>query len=483
MDFEIGERIRVDSQIATILYIGKVEGYGEQVWVGVEWDDEKRGKHDGIVKGVRYFQTKHPTGGSLVKVQNITKPLDLLAEIQSRYIGDEDDVEDEIDLVQTSKKIELVGMQKTAMKQSNIEKLVNIVLDNRCVGLAPPQNSPIFTNCRELNLYGNLIYKWKTVQNILKYFPKIHELNLRRNRMQEIEENYEIFSESCRKLVISECQITQKSISPILKMFPNLTEIVAFGNELNKIEIAENLSRNITVLDLEDNPIQKFSNISGNFENLLHLNLSNCGFTEINKIGDFENLESLNLRGNLITKWSSINELKKLGKLKKLLFDCKNLECEKGVNVFEVIIAKLEKLEDLNRFDVSEVERRSAEIRFLNKYATLKIDAEHLSDIERMIKKHGEPSVDTAKKGLSVVKIRIQFENRIETRSLPLGMTVQKIRDMLARLFKISADSIRIYLEMSENSKKHRIELENPLREFGHYSPNEERDVLIVEGF
>ncbi|CAI5448277.1 unnamed protein product [Caenorhabditis angaria] len=31
----------------------KNDGYGEQVWGGVEWDDEKRGKHDGIVKGLR----------------------------------------------------------------------------------------------------------------------------------------------------------------------------------------------------------------------------------------------------------------------------------------------------------------------------------------------------------------------------------------------------------------------------------------------
>lgn len=34
---------------------------------------------------------------------------------------------------------------------------------------------------------------------------------------------------------------------------------------------------------------------------------------------------------------------------------------------------------------------------------------------------------------------------------------------------------------MSEKAKQHRIELENPLREFGHYSPSEDRDILVVE--
>lgn len=52
----------------------------------------------------------------------------------------------------------------------------------------------------------------------------------------------------------------------------------------------------------------------------------------------------------------------------------------------------------------------------------------------------------------------------------------------LSRLFKLpSSSTVRLYLVMSENAKQHRIELDNPLREFGHYSPSEDRDVLVVE--
>ena len=28
------------------------------IWIGVEWDDERRGKHDGSHEGRRYFTTR-----------------------------------------------------------------------------------------------------------------------------------------------------------------------------------------------------------------------------------------------------------------------------------------------------------------------------------------------------------------------------------------------------------------------------------------
>lgn len=55
---EIGQRVRINFEVATVRYIGEVDGYGSQRWVGLEWDDPTRGKHDGIVRGKRYFQTR-----------------------------------------------------------------------------------------------------------------------------------------------------------------------------------------------------------------------------------------------------------------------------------------------------------------------------------------------------------------------------------------------------------------------------------------
>jgi len=36
-------------------------------WLGIEWDDGMRGKHNGIVDGKRYFQTQKPMAGSFIR--------------------------------------------------------------------------------------------------------------------------------------------------------------------------------------------------------------------------------------------------------------------------------------------------------------------------------------------------------------------------------------------------------------------------------
>lgn len=40
--------------IGTVRFVGQVDGTAG-VWLGVEWDDPERGKHDGTKDGNRYF--------------------------------------------------------------------------------------------------------------------------------------------------------------------------------------------------------------------------------------------------------------------------------------------------------------------------------------------------------------------------------------------------------------------------------------------
>ena len=53
----LGQRISYDDALCTVRYIGEVAG-ASGAWLGVEWDDGTRGKHDGSHKGKRYFQCK-----------------------------------------------------------------------------------------------------------------------------------------------------------------------------------------------------------------------------------------------------------------------------------------------------------------------------------------------------------------------------------------------------------------------------------------
>lgn len=54
----VGDRIECSGDFGTIKYVGSIDGYSG-VWYGIDWDDKGRGKHDGIVKGVRYFTSRY----------------------------------------------------------------------------------------------------------------------------------------------------------------------------------------------------------------------------------------------------------------------------------------------------------------------------------------------------------------------------------------------------------------------------------------
>ena len=50
----IGARLILSGHIGTVRFVGQVDGTAG-VWLGVEWDDPDRGKHDGVKDGKRYF--------------------------------------------------------------------------------------------------------------------------------------------------------------------------------------------------------------------------------------------------------------------------------------------------------------------------------------------------------------------------------------------------------------------------------------------
>lgn len=56
--FHIGQRLSYQNVSCTVRYVGLVEGTDKE-WLGVEWDDPLRGKHDGELKGKRYFSCKN----------------------------------------------------------------------------------------------------------------------------------------------------------------------------------------------------------------------------------------------------------------------------------------------------------------------------------------------------------------------------------------------------------------------------------------
>lgn len=141
----IGDRIECNGQFGTIKYVGLVDGYSD-TWLGIDWDDPQRGKHNGTAKGKQYFKARwlsnylwsyfcyskavysnysFPTSGSFVRPQKVNFGQPLVRAITSRYGKRDDELTAKINhqkLLKLQQEInapfvELVGFDDVTEKQ------------------------------------------------------------------------------------------------------------------------------------------------------------------------------------------------------------------------------------------------------------------------------------------------------------------------------------------------------------------------------
>ena len=77
MSLPVGSRVSVDKCKATVRYVGSIEGQ-QGIWVGLDWDDTARGKHDGSTGGRRYFTcSSSASSGSFVREARLLQVAEL----------------------------------------------------------------------------------------------------------------------------------------------------------------------------------------------------------------------------------------------------------------------------------------------------------------------------------------------------------------------------------------------------------------------
>lgn len=81
---QVGNRIECNGHYGTIKYIGAVAGHQHE-WLGIDWDDADRGKHNGKVQNVQYFNATYPKSGSFVRKEKVNLGRSLIYGITSRY--------------------------------------------------------------------------------------------------------------------------------------------------------------------------------------------------------------------------------------------------------------------------------------------------------------------------------------------------------------------------------------------------------------
>lgn len=191
--FYLGRRLSYDGSLCTVRFYGKLaETKGE--WLGVEWDDPDRGKHNGQHQGQQMFTCRHTseTAASFVRPSRKHDPeRTVLEAIQYKYSGSASSgPNDKQDLVVISGKVaEEVGFEKIAQEQARLADLRIVLIDQLVVNGITARDAPssdisqaqrdlseACPNIVELEIGWNTIERWQDVADICSALPNLKVL-------------------------------------------------------------------------------------------------------------------------------------------------------------------------------------------------------------------------------------------------------------------------------------------------------------------
>ncbi|XP_062304801.1 tubulin-specific chaperone E isoform X1 [Osmerus eperlanus] len=478
----VGNRVSCDGERGTVRFVGTVPPTAG-LWLGVEWDNPERGKHDGTHEGVHYFTCRHPKGGSFVRPKKASFGVDYLTAIRGRYKKVQQILKEEITI--SSKTVEMVGFEAVSEKQK--EEFLTTVALRMCEVSKPGVENEIrkiTPHVVSLDLSANLLSQWEDVAAITEQMEPLRELVLSHNRLcvptKPVALNQAF---SCLKVLsLKKCTLTWPQLLECAPMWPQLEELYVSENDITKLESpSQQVLESLTILDLSDNPLVEDSLLSiSQLPRLENLNLSKTGLSTIwfndaqpgFKTAMFPALKMLALNNNNISDWLVVSELEKLSSLVKL--SCRNnpfLSRENNPETAtQLLIARVGKLEVLNRSQITLEERRGAELDYCKMFGLEWLASGGHRDPQQnhpstefttqhprylmLIQKYGAPEEGELKKpepfALKNQLLSITFlcpedsDRKPIVKKLPDSMIIQKVKGLLYRLLKIPGVQLKL---------------------------------------
>ncbi|KAM7345693.1 tubulin-binding cofactor E [Cochliomyia hominivorax] len=512
--YPLGTRIKIGDNYGTVRYVGEVTGH-QGTWLGIEWDDPKRGKHNGTLDGKHYFYSMHPTAGSFIRPGKVGPCMSLEDAARERYLGYTDNALDKQLLRETQASIqaplfEIVGMEKLARKQSKFEQLSEISVDNCPINSAGYLKE--FVTLNTLNLSHTLIWNWEIIADICLQVPTLSDLNLSGNRLvlptdSQITELSKAFN-NLKFINLRNCGYTDWShVIQTARLWPMVESLGLQENPISELSVVntKEIFKNLKELDLHRTKLMDFDQVCklGNITTLTSLNLMENGIEEIKlpdcepnaKLDMFIGLEQLNLLYNPIwNEADAFNELDKLPKL-KMLYKTPHLKSDFD-EMFAKAVASISNLQILNKINLTPEERRGAEYDIWKKYAvewlqasksqeTLKEFYKKHRSYATIIRKYGSPAEfipNTNKKISNLIKICILNTQTgdVWEKKFPRMITVQTLLGLIVKHFHM--DSTNYSPQLSYIDHKYPdliVPLDNLSKTLDFYSLQENDTVQV----
>ena len=373
----VGKRISVDGYYGTIKFIGSVPPTKGD-WLGVDWDDPDRGKHDGSRDGVQYFNCQCKTSGSFVRPQKANYGVNICDAIRERYTSAGDDSYD-CDVYFGTKKTITVGMDKVQKTFEKLDSLKDLGLRGLNVSSAgePGSLGAMVPSVVSVNISQNLFSYWSTIYQVILELPLLNFLSISENRitMDVIDEENTIQPKYLKTLVANKCHFTWSDIICCCQSLPSLKKLVVAANSITSIGIPLNdMFTHLNTLDLSENKLSSWDEVRKlkDLPELTNLLLVDCGLDCMHiDVGDFPKLMCIFISNNKFQDYVVFDELNKLISLEELhVRNIPVFEKEKDYATAEgIIIAKISNLKLLNRSSVDSIQRQSAELDYLKAFA------------------------------------------------------------------------------------------------------------------
>lgn len=350
----IGQRRSYAGALCTVRYIGPLPSTKGD-WLGVEWDDVTRGKHDGQYEGKRVFQclSSSLTAASFIRPSRKNDPeRTLLEAIKFKYAPSTEVTQSrspawatESTIEISGKVVEEVGFDKIEKQLSTLTNLKIVLVDELVVsGIAPRGSSrediqaaqvelaKTCPNIVELDIGWSVIETWQDIVDICAPLKKLKILKASGLRLRDFGAHH-LGGEggpfrTIEELQINECLLRPAQVTQVLSSagphgFPGLKTL---SLSLNELETFKNIQTgqeliypSVTAVVLDKNRFTNLSSLPTLMTLFPNINTLSLQGNAISSLGldtsatpstqRFETLETLNLAGNQISDYSFVNAL------------------------------------------------------------------------------------------------------------------------------------------------------------------------------
>lgn len=456
----LDERVQHFGQRGTIRYIGTLEGRGKRMWLGIEWDEVGRGRHDGTADGRRYFTTRKEGAGTFLKAEKLERRgVYLIEGVWRRYM------EEAGDMGYRKEKHVLGGVGgvvefRVGEFGGRIEGLERVDVGGMCVGRVGKGVGDLLKGLRELRVARSLFEDITAVGEILDEFERLEVLDLGGNVLKGFCKGEGEMHGKLKELIMNGCEVSVEGVGGVCRRAGNLREVRVYGCGLGGLEVWKGRMQRVEVLDLDRNCVGwgDVVEVLGKMESLRVLYLSGNGLRdcEVGFEGRFERLEKLSLAENELEGWRVVEGLRRVRGLKWLRLS-RNGIMEKeveGVTGRMVAIGRLGGLEVLDGSCIEKDERVYAERRYLG--VVIERERRKGSGEEELKRRHGrmeelqrkyvdllegDGKVGGVRKGLIRVVLRKGKwdEGKSVVRWMPGRVTMEKVRAVAARLLRLES--------------------------------------------